>query len=180
MLKSFILMLLAFGVAGCSTLSVDQRTELDQEAVGTIGKLAESNPGLEQKLSDALGYVFLGCRTMKVIPWIGWGSAKGFVVDNAIDKRTYIKATRWDVGGGYGIREYDVLIVLYDPKLMKKAYSGKWSVGAGAEASAGKTSREGASNQLKPGKKYELLTLSERGASVTWTVNAIHFKPYKD
>ncbi|VGO16643.1 hypothetical protein PDESU_05234 [Pontiella desulfatans] len=180
MLKSFILILLMFAATGCSTLTVDRRAELDQEAVGTINKLAENNPGLEQKLSDALGYVFLGCRTMKIIPWIGWGSAKGFVVDNAIGKRTYIKASRWDVGGGYGIRDYDVMIVLYDPKLMKKAYTGKWSFGAGAEATAGTASVEGSSSQLELNKKYELFTLSERGASVTWTVNAIHFKPYKD
>ena len=180
MLKSFILTLLMFAAAGCSTLTGDHRDELDQEAVETVEKLSESNQDLEQKLSDALGYVFLGCRTMKVIPWIGWGGAKGFVIENATGKKTYIKASRWDVGGGYGIREYNVLIVIYNAKLMKKASTGKWSFGAGAEATAGTASVEGSSSQLEHDKKYELITLSERGASVTWTVNAIHFKPYKD
>jgi len=113
------------------------------------------------------------------IPFVGWGSGKGVLVNNITGQRTYVKASRMDVGGGGGIREYDVLIVLYDEKLLRFAKTGKWAYGAGAEASAGTASAEGSSNQVLADRKYEIFARSERGASVTWTLHAIHIKPYR-
>jgi lipid-binding SYLF domain-containing protein len=179
MLKYFILAFLACGLSGCATLSTDQRTELDARAETNIQSMAACNPGLQKKLEECKGYLALDARLVK-IPFIGWGGGKGVVVDSTTGHRTYVKVARMDVGGGGGIREFDVLIVLYDEKLLQKAQNGKWIYGLGAEASAGKASAEGSSGQLQTDRKYELFTRSERGASVTWTLHAIRFKPYRD
>ncbi len=135
-------------------------------------------PGLDRKLEECKGYVALDVRLVK-IPFIGWGGGKGVVVDTTTGERTYVKVGRMDIGGGGGIREFDVLIVLRDEKLLRYAKTGKWAYGAGAEASAGSASVEGSSDKLQAKKPYELFVRSERGASVTWTLHAIRLQPYR-
>lgn len=179
MLKSIFLIFLACGLTGCATISADKRTELDAMAATNLQQMAACNPGLQEKLEECKGYLALDARLVK-IPFIGWGGGKGLVLDTTTGHRTYIKVSRMDMGGGGGIREFDVLILIYDEKLLQKAQSGKWSYGLGAEASAGKASAEGSSGQLQTDRKYELFTRSERGASATWTLHAIRFKPYKN
>ncbi len=179
MIKSLCLMLLACGLSGCASLSVDERAELDAMAEANLQGMTTMTPGIKQKLKDCKGYMALDVRLVK-IPFIGWGGGKGVVVDHASGQRTYVKVSRMDVGGGGGIREFDVLIVIYDEKLLRYAKTGKWVYGAGAEASAGKASAEGSSNQLQTKAKYEMFVRSERGASVTWTLHAIRIKPYKN
>ncbi|MDF7822686.1 hypothetical protein P4B35_01570 [Pontiellaceae bacterium B12227] len=179
MLKYFFLGFIACGLTGCATLSMDQRIELDAMAATNLQQMAACNPGLEEKLEECKGYLTLDARLVK-IPFIGWGGGKGVLFDTTTGHRTYLKVSRMDVGGGGGIREFDVLIVIYDEKLLQKAQNGKWSYGLGAEASAGTASAEGSRDQLQTEKKYELFSRSERGASVTWTLQAIRFKPYKD
>jgi lipid-binding SYLF domain-containing protein len=178
-LRSFIILFLAGGLSGCASLSLEQRAELDDMAEANLKSMADTYAGLDRKLEECLGYVALDAYAVK-IPIIGWGGGKGVVVDNADSKRTYVKVSRLDIGGGGGIREFDVLILLNDEKLLRQAKAGKRVYGAGAEASAGTASVEGSSGQLQANKPYELFLRSERGASVTWTLHTIRFKPYRD
>lgn len=178
-LRLLLLMLLAGGLSGCATLSQEKRAELDALAEKNLQSMTASHPGLQEKLEESKGYLALDARLVK-IPFVGWGSGKGVLVNNITGQRTYVKASRMDVGGGGGIREFDVLIVLYDEKLLHIPRTGRWAYGLGAEASAGTASAEGSSNQLQTDQKYELFMRSERGASVTWTLHAIRIKAYKD
>lgn len=177
-LSHLTLLLLAGGFSGCASLSVEQRAELDAMAEANLQGMVAAHAELEEKLKECRGYVALDAYAVK-IPFIGWGGGKGVVFDNTDNEKTYIKVSRLDIGGGGGIREFDVLIVLNDEKLLRYAKTGKRIVGAGAEASAGTASVEGSSDQLQFNKPYELFIRSERGASVTWTLHAISFKPYR-
>jgi len=178
-LKYLLLMVLVGWLSGCRSLSLEKRAELDALAEKNLLNMAAHYPGLQDKLEESKGYLALDARLVK-IPFIGWGGGKGVLVNNSTGHRTYVKASRMDVGGGGGIREFDVLIVLYDEKLLRIPRTGRWAYGLGAEASAGSASAEGSSNQLQTNKGYELFMRSERGASVTWTLHAIRIKPYKD
>ena len=171
--------LLACGLAGCATLPDDQRTELDALAEFNLQSMEKAYPELGGKLEASKGYLAMDARCVK-IPFIGWGGGKGVVVDTTTGERTYVKVSRMDIGGGGGIREFDVVIVLYDEKFLRQAKAGKWIYGVGAEASAGSASKEGSSGTRQTDKPFELFVRSERGASVTWTLHTVRIKPYKD
>jgi hypothetical protein len=179
MVKYFFILILAGGLTGCASLSVDQKAELDAFAEINLREMKKAYPAVEDKLADCKGYMALDARHAK-IPFVGWGSGKGVVVDTTTGERTYVKVSRLDVGGGGGIRDFDVLIIIYDEKLMRYAKTGKRKFGLGAEASAGTSSIEGSGSQLQTDKGYEMFSRSERGASATWTLHAIRIKPYKE
>jgi hypothetical protein len=179
MFKHLACILFACGLSGCASLSVEKRTQLDDLAENNITGMKATYPALEEKLETAAGYLALDARFVK-IPFIGWGGGKGVLVNTTSGQKTYVKASRLDIGGGGGLREFDVLIVIYDEKLLKIPSVGKFYYGLGAEASAGTASMEGSSSQLQTGKKFELFARSERGASVTWTLKAVYIKPYRD
>ena len=178
-LRGLLPFFLSACLSGCASLSLEERAELDALAEANLEAMAVTHAELEGKLKECLGYVALDAYAVK-IPIIGWGGGKGVVVDNADGGKTYIKVSRLDMGGGGGIREFDVVILLNDEKLLRQAKTGKRTFGAGAEASAGKAGVEGSSGQLKVNKPYELFIRSERGASVTWTLHTVRFKPYRE
>ncbi|MCK4565359.1 MAG: hypothetical protein KAU94_11880 [Verrucomicrobia bacterium] len=179
MKKLLILSVLSFLGAGCATLGTDRRMELDHMAVRTLAALERENPGLQGSLEASLGYLVVEQKVVKV-PVVGGGRGYGVVVENATGKRTYVRVGRIDFGGGWGVRSFKVLLVFNDPKLLKKAQTGKWVYQMGAEASAGPASIEGSSTQLQNDKGYEIHVLSEGGASATFTLRAIRLKPYRD
>ncbi len=166
-------------LTGCATLPDDERAELDRMAEKTINRLTEKNPQLEGKLDACLGYLVADKKVVK-IPMIGTGGGQGVVVDKTTGQRTYVKLSRIEVGGGWGARNYKVLLLLNDEKRLKKALTGTVVYEFGAEASAGKAALEGSSGQLQDEKGYEVYTLSEGGASATFTLRAIRLKPYRD
>ena len=148
-------------------------------AADTVARLEKENPGLQDQVDSCLGYLVVDKKVVK-IPFIGGGGGKGVVVENATGKRTYVKVSRMEVGGGWGARSYKVLLLFTQPKRLEKAQAGTWVYQAGAEASAGKVAAEGSSAQVQNDKGYKVYTYSEGGASVTWTLRAIRLKPYRD
>ena len=178
MLKQFIFLFAVFLLAGCVSIQPERQDELTRMADETVLRLEEKNPGLKQKMESGLGHLVVDIKVVKV-PVLGAGSGQGVVVENATGKRTYVKVSRIEIGGGWGARNYKVLLTFSDPKQMKKAQSGTWIYQLGAEASAGKASVEGSSQDLQEEKGYEAYILSEGGASATYTVRAIRLKPYK-
>jgi len=158
---------------------MERRSELDRMADETISELVQKNEGLQDRIDAGLGYLVVDQSVVK-IPVFGGGSGKGVVVENATGKRTYVKGSRVDIGGGWGARKFKVLLILSDPKRLKKAQTGTWIYQIGAEASAGTAGIEGSSGQLQGDKGYEVYVLSEGGASATFTARAIRLKPYRD
>ncbi|MDF7826136.1 hypothetical protein P4B35_19045 [Pontiellaceae bacterium B12227] len=180
MTKKLILLLLMTSVlVGCATLGPDQRSELDRMGADAIEQLKEKNPELSDVLDAGQGYLIVDIKVVKV-PVLGGGGGKGVVVEKATGRRTYVKVSRIELGGGWGARTYKVLLAFTDPKLLKKVQAGTWAYQIGAEASAGKAAIEGSSQQLDAHKGYQLYTLSEGGASATWTIRTIRLKPYRD
>jgi lipid-binding SYLF domain-containing protein len=175
------IVVMAFLVEGCATLSLEERTqkrnEIDTMADKAIAELIEENPKIQKKMDKAIGYMIVDAKVTK-IPVFGAGSGTGVVVDKITDTTTYIKVTRYDIGGGLGTRTFKSILLFKDRELLDAAKDGKWIFRAGAEASAGSATSEGSSGSKKKG--YELYVLSEGGASVTWTVYMIRIKPYSE
>jgi len=99
------------------------------------------------------------------------------VLNKNTGKRTYLKVTRADIGGGVGVRSFKVIAVTTNEKLVAEAEKGKFSFKVGAEAAAGDASAAGSSDNARD--DVQIYTIAEGGASATFTVQVIHFKPYQ-
>jgi lipid-binding SYLF domain-containing protein len=117
---------------------------------------------------------------MKVtkIPVVGAGSGLGVVVDRRTDTRSYLKISRFEIGGGLGAEKFKVIIVFDDGKLLDRAAAGAWHYDAGAELAAGTASSEGGVQAAPKG--FQAYRLVEGGALATVTVRVARAKPYLD
>ena len=164
---------------GCATLSPEEkeakRTELDAMGEKAVATLLDTKPQLQRAFDEAVGYVVINMKVTK-IPWFGAGGGLGVVVDKRTNTRSYIKVSRFDVGGGVGAQLFKVIIVFSDAKLLEKAASGVWHYEASAEASVGSAGTEG--SVKKPTKGFQAFKLIEGGAAATVTVQVARAKPY--
>ncbi len=176
--NSKILVLLSvFFAVSCSSLTVAEketkRNELDAMASKAIAGLVKENAALQQQIDDSLGY---GVANMKVtkVPIVGAGGGEGVFVNNKTGKRSYFTVSRFDIGGGWGVRSYKALMVIDSPDVIDQMRGGIWEFQAGAEASAGTAAVDGAASRSTEG--YVVHVLSDGGASVTATARVIRIK----
>ena len=139
-------------------------------------RLIEESPELEEVFEQALGYAVFNVKLTKV-PLVGAGGGVGVVVDQRDGSRSYVKGTRLDLGGGWGVRAYKLLLAFTDEKMLAKASSGSWKFEAGAEAAAGSASAEGGTGDIGDA-GFTSYVLAEGGASATVTLRVIRMKPY--
>ena len=96
---------------GCSTygsMTVDEkRAHLVELEEKTMVELVESYPQAKEDLETAVGYAIMSNAATKV-PVVGAGEGIGVVVDSRTDERTFLRLTRFDVGGGLGVRTADL------------------------------------------------------------------------
>ena len=164
----------------CATLSPAEReakrAELDAMADTTIETVLAATPEARDVLDCSVGYLVIDMKVTKV-PVFGAGKGFGVVVDRRTDTRTYLKVSRFEVGGGLGAQAFKVFVVFEDDKLLEKAAGGAWHYEAGAEMAAGSASAEGAVQKKKGFKAYRI---AEGGAAATVTVKVARAKPFLD
>jgi lipid-binding SYLF domain-containing protein len=164
---------------GCATLSPAERdaerAELDAMAERTIATLLQGHPQAGEVLERALGYAVIDMTVTK-IPMFGAGSGKGVVVDRRTRTRSYLKVSRFEVGGGVGAQKFQVVIIFEDGALLDRAAAGAWHYEAGAELAAGTSSAEGSAQRATKG--YEAYKLAEGGVAATVTVRVARAKPW--
>ena len=174
--RLFILVML-FSMAGCSTMTTaekeQKRNALDDMAKQTIAALVEQDAKIQEKLDDSLAYAVSDMKLTKV-PIVGAGGGEGVFVNNSSQQRIYFTVSRIDLGGGWGVRAYKVLLLVESQDVLDRLKDGTWEFQAGVEASAGSVSAEGSSSDLNAG--FSMYVLSEAGASVTVTARAIRTK----
>jgi len=176
-MKTVNLILLSILLAACSTMSSEEksskRAELDAMAQAAIAGLVKQDETLQQEIDDALGYAVANMKVTKV-PIVGAGGGEGVFVNNKTKKRRYFTVSRFDIGGGWGVRSYKVLMVIDSPEVLERLNGGVWEFQAGVEASAGTVAAEGSSAALNSG--YTVHVLSDGGASATATARVIRIK----
>jgi lipid-binding SYLF domain-containing protein len=171
-------------VAGCSstgtqsTVQQDKIQSLNDHEQETLQRLYQQSPETEQAIQAAPGYAVFHIVVTKV-PVIGAGGGDGVVVDNKTGDRTYMKVRRFDVGGGWGVREFDAVII-FKKDIIADVIGGTWHFGAGVEAAAkvGETGAGGGSSGSH--EDFEVYQLSGSGVSATVTVRIIRIKPIKE
>ena len=172
-----ILIIMVSAIAGCSTMTATEkeqkRSKLDVMAQTAITDLIKQSPEIQEKLDKSLAYAVADMKLTK-IPVVGAGGGEGVLVDKNSQQRIYFTVSRFDLGGGWGVRAYKALLVVESQEVLDRAKDGTWEFQAGAEASAGSASAEGSSSDLNKG--FSMYVLSEAGASVTVTARVIRIK----
>jgi lipid-binding SYLF domain-containing protein len=180
-LRAALVGLLATLLAGCATSPPEdrdqQRSALDAMADETIKTLLEVQPAARDVLDRSLGYLVIDMKVTK-IPVFGAGNGLGVVVDRRNNTRTYLKVTRFDIGGGWGAQHFKVVLVFDEREPMDRAKSGAWHYEAGAELAAGTTGSDG--TMPKASKGFQTYRLAEGGAAATVTLRMARAKPFLD
>lgn len=168
-------------LVGCATQSPKKgeptATELDEMGEKAVATVLKNLPEAQEVLDRSVGYVVVNMRVSK-IPMVGTGSGYGVVVDKRTNTRSYIKVSRFEVGGGLGAQKFKVVIVFEDGKLLDRAAAGTWHYDAGAEVAADSASGEGTATASGSGEGYQVFRLAEGGATATVTLRAARAKPY--
>ncbi len=174
-----------FLLAACSTMTTSEkekkRSELDAMADTSIARFIEQDASMQEKIDNALAYAVIDVKLTKV-PLVGAGGGEGVSFDKKVQNRTYITATRLDLGGGVGARAYKLLILINTEDVYDKFKGGTWEFSASADAAAGTTSTEAPSSEKTEAVAEEkdlgfsTYELSEGGASVYVSARAIRTK----
>jgi lipid-binding SYLF domain-containing protein len=176
-----------FLLAACSTMTTSEkekkRSDLDVMADASITRFVEQDASMQEKIDNSLAYAVINVTLTKV-PLVGAGGGEGVTFDKKTKNRTYITATRLDLGGGVGARAYKLLILINTEEVYEKFKGGTWEFSASAEAAAGTTSEDTPSGETTDGdavaeeKDLGLSTyeLSEGGAVVYVSARVIRTK----
>ena len=174
-------MLVAFLGGSCSStyrsMSAQEKrdflVELEEE---TLAELVEEQPEAQADMDSAMGHAIFSNSAAK-FPFVGGGDGIGVVVNKETGERSYLKVTRFDVGGGLGVRTYRLIIFFFEEEALNKLAGGKLEFGAGVEAGAKDkdigTGAGGIAGSRKEG--YVLYQLSDTGVSVSLTVRMIKY-----
>ena len=173
---------LALGLSillGCAGMTPEEeeakRAELDQMGEQTIAALMSSEPDAQEALDSSVGHAVIDMTVTK-IPWFGAGGGFGVIVDKRTNTRSYVKVSRFEVGGGLGAQKFKVIIFFSDEKLLDTAITGTWHFDAGAEAVAGTAAAEGGVAQK--GEGYRAFKIVQGGAVATVTIRVAVAQPY--
>ena len=172
-------------LAACSSPSVRVDEEFVAQAAElerrTIADVIERFPEAAAALDQAVGYAIFANEATKV-PVFGRGEGSGVAVDERNDTRHFLSVTHFDVGGGLGRMAYRLVIVFFDADDFKRLRTGTLHVGASIDTAAtGKSGSSGSAGRGKTDKpKRAVYLLADSGATASWVVRLLRFKPLAD
>ncbi len=160
----------------------EQIITINELVTKTLTDLYKEDSTNQETVESSVGYVILNNKITK-IPLVGAGAGYGVAINTQSNEKTYLKATRFDVGGGWGARSVRVVIIFQDEKKFNDFIDGYWSANAGAEGSAkvgdaGIASGAG-SGDVGEDKGYTIHTITDAGVSATATAGIVHVKAIK-
>ena len=167
-----------FLFSGCAQLSIDEknaaRSKIDLIAQQTIDALVKKNAQIPSEIKNAEAYAVVNWKVTKV-PLVGAGGGNGVIVNTKTGERKYFNLTRFDFGGGWGVKSFKNLLLINDKELMQRAMKkGDFKFEVGAEVAAGTAGVDGGSGQLAQTKTKSYMLL-DGGASATVTTRLLYY-----
>lgn len=173
--KNILLATMLVGLAaGCSSIPVDQRATAREQVLKSSNEtkalFVREMPGLEQELAAAAGYFTARISGGKVV--VGRADGIGVLVDNSNGSRTFMNATRVDVGVALGGGTDAILVLLETRAVFDQFRQGIRRFGFGVKAGVGEA---GARMHSFSENGYKFLSISETGAAITATAGMLTF-----
>jgi len=154
------------------------RLDINKMEKETLSRLYKAQPQAKTALAKAAGYAVFSNFGMKIF-LAGGGSGKGVAVNNATNKRTYMKMAEVQAGLGMGVKKFRLVWVFENQKDLDAFINSGWELG-GQTTAAAQVSGQGASfagaMSVAPG--IWLYQLTDDGLAVELTAKGTKY--YKD
>jgi hypothetical protein len=172
------------GLSGCASApgktGEEQVEAVDALVERTLADLYKQDAASKDAIAHSVGYVVMSNKITK-IPIVGAGAGYGVAIETKAGNKTYLKMTRFDIGGGWGVRAIRPVLVFTDAKVFKSVTEGHWhgQIGAEAAAKVGDSGAAGGGGSDNAGKDkgYTMQVITDAGVSATATAAVIHLKP---
>lgn len=177
------LFILAIMATSCGSIpgetGKEQEETINLLVERTLIDLYKQDPALKKEIKNSVGYIIMNNKITK-IPLVGAGAGYGVAISTKDQARTYLKMTRFDVGGGWGARSLRPVLIFHKQDIFDDFIDGKWAAQAGAEAAAkvGDTGTAGGGNSGElTDKGYSTHVITDAGVSASITAGVIRVKP---
>ncbi len=170
MFRSFLILILLLSVVGCTSIPPEQRdqvrADIDADAAQTVERVVQAWPDSAAAIECSEGYFAINLAAANVLI-AGAGHGTGVLVDQGRAVRTYLNATRAEIGAGIGLNKTAILIVFKDREALESFGRGQWLPSLGAEGLAGTAGSSVASSFTSI--EADVYALGDRGARVAAT-----------
>ncbi|HKC92828.1 MAG TPA: hypothetical protein VKB81_02290 [Nitrospira sp.] len=129
---AFTMSACAGGLTGSKEEKLAYYDNLEKE---TLERLVKENPKAEEELAQSVGYLVADKKVVKAV-MIGASGGAGVVVEKASRTRSYLRNPGPRFGVGMVARAVKAVLIFQDVDKLRDLASGKWHVGAAAEAAA--------------------------------------------
>jgi len=184
-LAGLVLLIVVSALSGCASIpgetGKEQAETIDDLVTRTLADLGKQDPVARESIAKSVGYVVMSNKVIK-IPLVGAGAGYGVAINTRTGDKTYVRMTRFDVGGGWGVRAVRPVLIFQNEKKFKDFINGVFVAQAGAEAAAkvGETGAAGGAGSGDVGDKgYTVHLITEAGVSATVTAGIIRVSPVK-
>jgi len=154
------------------------RADIAKMEKETLSRLYKAQPKAKTAIAKAAGYAVFSNFGMKIF-FAGGGSGKGVAVNNAANKRTYMKMAEVQAGLGMGVKKFRLVWVFENQKDLDAFINSGWELGGQTTAAAqagGQGAAFAGAMSVAPG--IWLYQLTDDGLAVELTAKGTKY--YKD
>ncbi len=140
-----------------------------------LDELYDLRPETEQELKRAEGYAVFTNFGLKVF-FVGGAAGRGIVHDNKGGDETYMRMAQANVGLGIGIKDFRVVFVFHDRKVLENFILSGWSFGGEMDAAVkGADAGAAASGAIRVAPGLRVYQLTENGLALDVGINGTKY-----
>ena len=179
MKKVFLFILAGFFLFSCVTpqgITKKEQTNYVLEMKDkTLSNLYKIKPETKDMVKKAAGYGVCS-NVSSYLLYLNTGSGYGVVIDNATGKKTYMKMAQVGVGLGLGVKDFRVVFIFRNKKVMNNFIEKGWEFGGQADAVA-KSGEKGAAvgGEIYIESNIIIYQITEAGAALQATVGGTKY-----
>lgn len=106
-------------LSGCANMSETKMRDLNRMADSAFAKVVLEQPGLQAEIGISAGYMVIE-RSGSAVPMVGKRGV-GVLVDQINNERSFIRITKLEVDGAWGVGDYTGVMAIRDAQSLKKA-----------------------------------------------------------
>ncbi len=140
-----------------------------------LQELYEFKPAAKSDIENAQGYAVFINFGMKVL-LVGTGSGRGIARDNKTGKDVYMRMAQAGVGLGVGIKDFRMVFIFENRKVLETFVKGGWNFGTDADAAL--KNEEGgaaASGSIRVAPGLRVYQLTKNGLALNAMVNGTKY-----
>jgi lipid-binding SYLF domain-containing protein len=182
-MKYILPLILGLCAIGCANprgaTTPEQRDYVVKMHDQTLSELYSQNPEAREKVASAAGHAVFSYFGTNLI-FLATEGGFGMVVDHQTDQKTFMRQAGGGLGIGWGIKDARVVLVFASKAALDEfvAESGKFTVGAYADAIAKSDDHGGAKSRAAKSGQVQVYTINRNGFALAASVIGTRF--YRD